>query len=144
MACDECENNGWCSSHLKLLSEKNKCSREEEHDYATCSACNIVKNFKDITNLLNFSSDDNDSEEFDEETDAAEQTDVDHDDGYHDDDDNMNNKEVREVFGMDRHMDGQMNTFSPLPAHFRSLPVHFRFTSGPFGHHRWSYEASQL
>ena len=32
-------------------------------------------------------------------------------------------------------LDGQMDTSSPLPAHFRSLPVHFRFTSGPFGHH---------
>ena len=36
------------------------------------------------------------------------------------------------------------STSGPLPVHFRSLPVHFRFTSGPFGHHRWSYEASQL
>ena len=25
-----------------------------------------------------------------------------------------------------------------------TLPVHFWSTSGPFGHHRWSYEASQL
>ena len=36
------------------------------------------------------------------------------------------------------------STSGPLPVHFRSLPVHFRFTSGPFGHHGWSYEASQL
>ena len=30
------------------------------------------------------------------------------------------------MLGMDRRMDGQMDTSSPLPAHFRSLPVHFR------------------
>ena len=41
------------------------------------------------------------------------------------------------MFGMDRRTDRQMDTSSPLP-------VHFRFTSGPFGHHGWSYEASQL
>ena len=28
------------------------------------------------------------------------------------------------------------STSGPLQLHFRSLPVHFRFISSPFGHHR--------
>ena len=39
-------------------------------------------------------------------------------------------KEVREVFGMDRRRDRQMNTSSPLLAHFRSTSGHFQSTSG--------------
>ena len=34
------------------------------------------------------------------------------------------------MFGMDRHMDGQMDTSSPFPAHFRATPAHFQSTSG--------------
>ena len=42
--------------------------------------------------------------------------------------------------------DGQ--TYGQTDGHIQStsgpLPVYFRFTSGTFGHHGWSYEASQL
>ena len=38
--------------------------------------------------------------------------------------------------------DGQTDRWT-LPVHFRSTSSHFQSTSGPFGHHRWSYEASQ-
>ena len=44
-------------------------------------------------------------------------------------------KEVREVFGMDRRTDGQMDTSSPLLAHFRSTSSHFQSTSGSFPVH---------
>ena len=37
---------------------------------------------------------------------------------------------------------GQFSEFTS--GHFQSTSSHFRSTSGPFGHHRWSYEASQL
>ena len=43
-------------------------------------------------------------------------------------------------------LDGQ--TYGRTDGHFQStsgpLLAHFRFTSSPFGHNRWSYEASQL
>ena len=34
------------------------------------------------------------------------------------------------MFGMDRRMDGQMDTSSPLLTHFRSTSGHFQSTSG--------------
>merc|ERR1712020_276983 len=44
-------------------------------------------------------------------------------------------KEVREVYGMDRHTDGQIDTSSPLLAHFRSTSGHFQSISGSIGGH---------
>ena len=53
------------------------------------------------------------------------------------------------MFGMDRHMDGQMDTSSPLLVHFRptsgqflstsgSLPVHLGTIGGHMRHHSYS------